>query len=119
MYERKFLGCDISVNETDSFFSSITHNLFELKKLRGRIKVKTAIHIDGIRRTVTKSGKNPGQEMAFLTGSDGTAIYDSIIVFPNQYQRFKSLLSEGRVVYIEGEVSENGGLIVNNMGILN
>jgi DNA polymerase-3 subunit alpha len=119
MYERKFLGCDISVNETDSFFSSITHNLAEIKKIKNKTKVKTAIHIDGIRKIVTKKGKTPGQEMAFITGSDGTSICDSIVVFPTQFQKFKSLLTEGRVVYIDGEISETGGLIVNNMGILN
>lgn len=120
MYEREFLGCDISVNETDSVFSTITHNLLELKKLNYKIKnkVRTAIHIDSIRKTVTKTGKNPGQEMAFITGSDGTAIYDSIVVFPRQFQTFKNLLTEGRVVYIDGETSQSGGLIVNNMGIL-
>jgi len=119
MYEREFLGCDISVSETDSVFSSITHNLSELKKLKiANAKVKTAIHIDSIRKIVTKKGKTPGQEMAFITGSDGTAIYDSIVVFPRQYQMFKNLLTEGRVVYIDGQTSDTGGLIVNNMGIL-
>lgn len=120
MYERKFLGCDISVSETDSFFASITHNLSELKKItKPKVKVTTAIHIEGIRKIVTKSGQNPGQEMAFLTGSDGTAIYDSMVVFPTQYKKFKPFLTEGRVVYIDGETSQNGGLIVNNIGILN
>lgn len=120
MYERKFLGCDISVSETDSVFSSITHNLLELKKLKiAKAKIKTAIHIDSIRKIVTKNGKNPGQEMAFITGSDGTAIYDSIVVFPRQYQMFKGLLTEGRVVYIDGQLDDKGhGLVVNNMGIL-
>ncbi len=119
MYERQYLGCDVSVNETDSFFTSITHNLLELKKLiMPNVKVKTAVHIDSIRKITTKKGKNPGQEMAFITGSDGTAIYDSIVVFPRQYQKFKTLLTEGRVIYIDGATSDTGGLIVNNIGIL-
>ena len=121
MYERDFLGCDISVNETDAVFSTVTHNLQEIKKIPNSVtqRVRTAIHIDGIRKTVTKTGKNPGQEMAFLTGSDGTAIYDQIVVFPSQFARFKNLLEEGRVVFIDGQTSKSGGLIVNNLGILN
>jgi len=121
MYERDFLGCDISVNETDAVFSTVTHNLQEIKKIPPHMtqRVRTAIHIDGIRKTVTKTGKNPGQEMAFLTGSDGTAIYDQIVVFPSQFARFKNLLEEGRVVFIDGQTSKSGGLIVNNLGILN
>lgn len=120
-YEREFLGCDISVNETDSVFSTVTHNLQEIKKIPSSIqqRVRTAVHIDSIRKTITKSGKNPGQEMAFISGSDGTAIYDQIVVFPQQYSRFKNVLEEGRVVFIEGQTSNSGGLIVNNMGILN
>lgn len=120
MYEREYLGCDISVNETDSFFSSVSHNLAEIKKLPAhtQMRVKTAVHIDAVRKTVTKRGKNPGQEMAFLTGSDGTAIYDQMVIFPQQYERFKNLLQEGRVVFIDGQLSNSGGLIVNNIGIL-
>ena len=120
-YEREFLGCDISVNETDAVFSTITHNLQEIKKIPSTIqqRIRTAVHIDSIRKTVTKTGKNPGQEMAFISGSDGTAIYDQIVVFPQQFSRFKNILAEGRVVFIDGQTSKSGGLIVNNMGILN
>jgi DNA polymerase-3 subunit alpha len=119
-YEREFLGCDISVNETDAIFSNITHTLADIKNIpdNRKVKVKTAIHIDKIRTTVTKKGKQPGQDMAFITGSDGSAILDSIVLFPKQYQIFKNILNEGRVIYIEGETSESGGLIVNNISIL-
>jgi len=120
MYERHFLGCEISVSEADGVFASITHNLLELKKIPqgAQMKVRSALRIDKVRKTLTKKGKNPGQEMAFITGSDGHAIYDQIIIFPSQFSRFKNLLDEGRVIYVDGQLSNTGGLIVNNLGIL-
>jgi len=119
-YEREYLGCDISVNETHAVFSNTTHSLADIKKIPfGQPeKLKTAIHIDSIRQTITKTGKNPGQDMAFVTGSDGSAILDSFVVFPSQFQKFKKLLTPGRVIYIEGTTSKTGGVIVNNMSIL-
>jgi DNA polymerase-3 subunit alpha len=119
-YEREYLGCDISVNETDAVFSNVTHSLADLKKIPAgvKVRVKTAIHLDSIRQTVTKNGKNPGQDMAFITGSDGSAIVDSFVVFPQQFQMFKKLLDPGRVLYIEGETSKTGGIIVNNISVL-
>lgn len=50
----------------------------------------------------TKKGKNPGQEMAFITVSDSTGILNSVVCFPEQYRQYIDLLDIGNTVIISG-----------------
>lgn len=118
MYERKYLGVDLSVSETDGVTQHITHNCLEIKNLPKKIKVKTVIHIEKIKEILTKKGKNPGQEMAFLTGGDGSYVLDNIVIFPSQYVKYKQVLQPGRIIFVDGYIGETGGLVANNIGIL-
>lgn len=118
MYERKYLGVDLSVNETDGVTQHITHNCLEIKNLPKKIKVKTVIHIEKIKEILTKKGKNPGQEMAFLTGGDGSYVLDNIVIFPSQYIKYKQVLQPGRIIFVDGYIGDTGGLVANNIGIL-
>jgi DNA polymerase III alpha subunit len=70
--------------------------------------------IDFINTTKTKSGKNPGLEMAFVTLSDSTGSTDSIIFFPEQYKTYKNLLFQNNVIIVKGSKTKNGdGIIVD------
>lgn len=70
--------------------------------------------IDNINMVKTKSGKNPGQEMAFVTMTDSTGCADSIVFFPEQYKTFKNLLFLGNIIIVKGSKSKNGdGIIVD------
>lgn len=54
----------------------------------------------------TRNGENPGQLMAFLTVADSTCALDSVVCFPQIYDQFKSLLTQGNTVILQGERGE-------------
>jgi len=65
----------------------------------------------------TKKGKNPGQTMAFLTVEDSSGSLDSVVVFPDPWNKHKNLLIEKNTVSIIGEVKQRdrGSFIVNEV----
>lgn len=62
------------------------------------------VEIKAIKEHKTKKG----DKMAFLTVTDGTAIINNITVFPEEYSRFRSILTEQSMVYISAAPSDNG-----------
>lgn len=48
----------------------------------------------------TKSGKNKGKKMCSLAVADETGLVESIMVFPNEYNRFQNILSAGNVLIL-------------------
>ena len=55
--------------------------------------------------------------MAFLSVEDSSGVLDSVIVFPEDYQKNKEFLVEGNMVILMGQTSkkEDGGIIVNKV----
>ena len=81
----------------------------------GMIKQNIIIgaEIDFINVTKTKSGKNPGLEMAFVTLVDNTGSMDSVVFFPEQYREYRNVLFQGNVIVVKGNRSKTGdGLVV-------
>ena len=69
--------------------------------------------IDNISIIKTKSGKNPGAEMAFVTLSDGSGVIDSVIFFPEAYKEFRNLLFLNNVIIVKGNKTKTkDGLVV-------
>lgn len=66
---------------------------------------------------IKKEGKNQGKKMVFLSVSDNTAILDSVIMFPDSYEKYKRLLYENNTVILFGQPSKekNGGFIVDKV----
>lgn len=65
----------------------------------------------------TKTGKNPGQEMAFLEIEDNGASI-AVTVFPNDYATYRSILEEGRILYIDGKLQvykQKKGLVASEI----
>tara|TARA_B100002019_G_C21274933_1_gene604901 strand:- start:1279 stop:2886 length:1608 start_codon:yes stop_codon:yes gene_type:complete len=62
--------------------------------------------INGINVIKTKRGVNPGQEMAFLKIGDSTGSCD-IVVFPEEYKKYRELLIEDNTLLIKLERSKN------------
>ena len=62
--------------------------------------------INGINVIKTKRGVNPGQEMAFVKIGDSTGSCD-IVVFPEEYLKYKELLMEDNTVLIKLDRSKN------------
>jgi DNA polymerase III alpha subunit len=62
----------------------------------------------------TKTGKTPGQEMAFLTIEDQTGLIDSVIMFPENWMKYKPHMYIGNILIFVGNRSKTkDGLIVD------
>jgi DNA polymerase-3 subunit alpha len=68
---------------------------------------KMKVHLGGMCTSVsivkTKTGKNPGQPMAFLEIQDNGATI-AVTVFPTAYETYSKIIEEGRILYIDGKM---------------
>lgn len=111
--EKNLLGISItfhSVDDCDTQTANCTCKDF----LGGynNENINIAVELTRVAEYTTAKGKNPGQLMAFLTGSDSTGLLDSITCFPAEYATFKELLTEGNTILISGIRSRQNSLIV-------
>lgn len=100
-------GCNIeSANCTCQEFSSM---------VQGKQPIIIAAQIDKVNKIKTKTGKNKGAEMAFLTISDITGAVDNTVIFPNVYEEYKNLLFENNKVMIHGECGKENSFVINQI----
>jgi len=115
-FENKFLGVSLTCSNSDAV--KIQTNICS-DVINGTIigKISLCISITQIKIYKTKKGKNPGREMAFLTGEDSSGELDSMTIFPETYEKYKDLLLENNSVVIFGEVSkkDKNSVIVNKI----
>jgi DNA polymerase-3 subunit alpha len=113
--EDTLLGCSITCSKIDMYDISMTNiTCKELKTTLAKDGLILGGEIDNINVTKTKSGKNPGLEMAFVTMVDSTGSADSVVFFPEKYKEYKNMLFAGNVIIVKGSKSRNGdGLIVD------
>jgi DNA polymerase-3 subunit alpha len=108
------LGCSITCSKVDMYDISMTN--INCKDLKNTTIVENLIlggEIDYLSITKTKTGQNPGQEMAFITLTDGTGIAESVVFFPEKYKEYKNILFTGNVIIVKGKKTKNrDGLIV-------
>lgn len=75
-----------------------------------------AVSVDKVREITTKTGKSPGQKMAFLVVSDSTCSLDNCVIFPDAYAEFGVELVENNTVLLQGSRdNKKGSLIVNKV----
>lgn len=107
--EYAMLGCSISCNKVDRYDTSmINYSCQDFKN--GRVfdgSFMLVGEIENINVTKTKKGKEAGAEMAFITFTDGTAVLDNVICFPEKYKEYRNQLFQGNVVVIKGNKSKN------------
>jgi DNA polymerase-3 subunit alpha len=112
--ENALLGVSITCSKLDSYDIEMTNTdckTFKTSTLSNNIII--AGEITNINLVKTKTGKNPGQEMAFISIEDQTGFVDSIIMFPEQWSSFKSHIFIGNVLIFVGNKAKNkDGLIV-------
>ena len=113
--EDSLLGCAITCSKIDMYDISMTNiNCREFKNTTLTENLILGGEIDFINVTKTKSGKNPGQEMAFVTLTDSFGSIDSVVFFPEKYKEFKNLLFPNNIIIVKGNKSKSGdGLIVD------
>ena len=116
--EEKYMSCSLTCNKIDgidlNIATSVCKDVFN-ETITG--KVNLAIQINSIRTYKTKRGKNPGQLMAFLCVEDGTGSLDSVTIFPESYEKYRDLLTDGNTVLLSGEISKKDkkSMIVNKV----
>jgi DNA polymerase-3 subunit alpha len=108
------LGCSITCSKVDMYDISMTN--INCKDLKNTTIIENLIlggEIDYLSITKTKTGQNPGQEMAFITLTDGTGIAESVVFFPEKYKEYKNILFTGNVIIVKGKKTKSrDGLIV-------
>ena len=111
--EDSILGCSITCSKVDMYDVTMTNTT--CKDFKNTILKDNIIlcgEIDNIGVTKTKTGKTPGQEMAFVSVSDGTGALDSVLFFPEAYKAYRNVLFQGNVIIIKGTRSKNGDSLI-------
>ena len=63
-----------------------------------------------------KKGNSAGKKMAFLTIEDRTCELDDVVIFPESWEKYASLLTENNTVIIKGEAQQNkDGFVVDKV----
>lgn len=111
--EDTHLGYAITCAKIDAYDISMTNT--SCKEFQTTLLSDNIIlggEIDGISIIQTKTGKNPGQDMAFVTLIDSTGCLDSVIFFPEQYKTYKNIIYDGNIIIIAGNKSKKGDSLI-------
>ena len=101
----KYDDVKISIDVKHSF---AVEPLIKLLRQRNTDNLIICGEIDSISITKTKTGKNPGSEMAFISMSDSYGCIDSVIFFPEAYKNHRNILFENNVIIVKGKKSNSG-----------
>lgn len=112
--ESALLGTAISCSKLDSYDIGMTNtNCKDFKHNITLDKVILAGEVSNVNIIKTKNGKNPGQEMAFVSIEDSYGLLDSVIFFPEQLSTYKHHLFQGNVlVFVGKKAKTKDGLVV-------
>lgn len=113
--EKEYLGLSLTYSELDKYdVTRASHTCKDI--VRGhKAYAVLAVHLREVRVTKTKTGKSPGQPMAFVRGADDSCVLDGIIVFPKVWEEFSHLLTEGNLVFISGKMNNKGSFQVEKV----
>lgn len=106
--EADLLGIAISCSKLDSYdIAMINTNCKEFKTTSRNNPLIIAGEISSINTVKTKNGKNPGQNMAFVSIEDQSGSLDSVVFFPDQYSKYKHYLFENNILIFIGSKNKN------------
>lgn len=77
--------------------------------------MKLAVEIIRIKNVKTKKGKNPGQDMAFLTIKDESCALDDVACFPDVWKKSRDAMYEGNTILIQAERGRQDSLIIQRV----
>ena len=121
--EQEVLGFSLAGHPIDEYDEYIENHpelrpLQAIHELKAKQRVKAIAYIKAVRVIRTKNN----DLMAFVSVSDAESEAE-LIVFPQQYQRFSSLLVEQYIVYLDGTISlnkrEEKQIIINDLRLAN
>lgn len=111
--EDEILGCSITCSKVDMYDISMTNcNCKDFKTTLMKDNIIVCGEIASISVTKTKSGKNPGSEMAFVSLSDSFGLIDSVIFFPEAYKQYRNVLFDNNIIIVKGKKSNNGDAFI-------
>ena len=125
-FEKEILGIYVSGHPLDeledkwkSHITNISIDFNEPEEGEDpKVKDKSKVTVGGIINTLTKKFTKKGQQMAFITLEDLVGTVE-VIVFPRQYEQYRTLMEEGQIIFVSGEaqIEENndGKIIANNI----
>lgn len=111
--EIKFLGCPVSLTKVETSDTSAANTTCK-DVVNGKTGKDLCIvaNIQRIADYKIKKGESKGKLMSFLTIEDETASLDSVIIFPNQKEKYKYILYQGNNLIFCGYVSGNDGSFI-------
>lgn len=71
-------------------------------------EIITCGEITSVSITKTKTGKNPGSEMAFVSLNDSYGVIDSVIFFPEAYKKYRNILFDNNIIIVKGKKNRSG-----------
>jgi DNA polymerase III alpha subunit len=112
--EAMSLGTAISCSKLDTYDITMTNSTCrEFKNSTYTKNILIAGEISNINVVKTKNGKQIGQNMAFVSIEDQTGSVDSVIFFPEQYEKYKHYLFDSNILIFSGnKAKEKDGLVV-------
>jgi DNA polymerase-3 subunit alpha len=110
-WEKQYLGLGLSGSLADGF--RVRNQCRDIiRDGYDGMPVEIAVEIDDFREILTRKKRQP---MAFVTASDSTYQLDSIVVFPNLFERYGNLIEAGSILKIIGKLDERGSLLANSL----
>jgi DNA polymerase-3 subunit alpha len=113
--ENELLGVAISCSKLDTYDISMTNTTCKTFKNCGLSQnIIIAGEVVNTNVIKTKTGKNPGQEMAFVSIEDQTGMLDSVIMFPEKWLTYKTHFFPGNILVFSGSKTKSkDGLVVD------
>jgi DNA polymerase-3 subunit alpha len=112
--ENSLLGANITCSKLDIYDVGSTNcncKTFKTSLLKENIIIVG--EIANISITKTKTGKNPGLEMAFITIEDQYGTLDTVVFFPEAFSQYKThLFIDNILVFVGNKSKSKDGLIV-------
>jgi DNA polymerase-3 subunit alpha len=116
--EYELLGYSMSCSKIDMYDISHTNCTCGEFLRSTQQEVVIAGEIESINVVKTKSGKNKGSDMAFVSLSDNSGVIDSVIIFPEAYRSYQNILFDNNIVIVKGTRSkEKDSLIADKFFI--
>lgn len=108
--EKELLGIAISCSKLDNFDISLANTTVR-DLVENNYLATPAImvaELKGFRIVQTKSGKNPGRDMAFLHVIDKEMEYSDLVIFPNEFEKYQEFFWEGNILLLQLEATSKG-----------
>lgn len=113
LFEKKVLGLYLSNHPVSSYRKLFKHfGCLSIEEAMNKkeTKVLLGVYISAVKTIRTKKG----EVMAFLTVSDEEGELD-VVVFPNGYRQFVTIIQTGAIVMIQGLLEEREGKLQVNV----